>query len=75
MAAETQYLPSRKRAERGGSRGINQRQRFAILSVKSSAKGLASLVVQWLRLHAPKAGGSGLTPDQGTRPHKPQPRI
>ena len=28
-----------------------------------------SLVVYWLRLHAPNAGGPGLIPDQGTRPH------
>ena len=26
-----------------------------------------SLVVQWLRFHAPSAGGSGLIPGQGTR--------
>ena len=28
-----------------------------------------SLVVQWLRLHAPKAGGLGSIPGQGTRSH------
>ena len=27
------------------------------------------LVVQWLRLHAPNAGGLGLIPGQGTRSH------
>ena len=27
------------------------------------------LVVQWLRLHAPNAGGLGSIPDQGTRSH------
>ena len=59
--------------EAGGA--STRRQPFAILSIKSSAKGLASLVVQWLRLHAPNAGGSGLTPDQGIRPHMPQPRV
>ena len=26
-------------------------------------------MVQWLRLHAPNAGGPGLIPDQGTRSH------
>ena len=31
-----------------------------------------SLVVQWLRLHAPNAGGTGLIPGQGTRSHMPQ---
>ena len=29
----------------------------------------ASLVAQWLRLHAPSAGGLGSVPDQGTRSH------
>ena len=28
-----------------------------------------SLVVQWLRLRAPNAGGPGLIPGQGTRSH------
>ena len=28
-----------------------------------------SLVVQWLRLHTPNAGGPGSIPDQGTRSH------
>ncbi|TEA41690.1 hypothetical protein DBR06_SOUSAS1510085, partial [Sousa chinensis] len=28
-----------------------------------------SLVVQWVRLHAPNAGGPGLIPGQGTRSH------
>ena len=28
-----------------------------------------SLVVQWLRLHAPSAGGLGSIPGQGTRSH------
>ena len=31
--------------------------------------GRTSLVVQWLRLHAPNAGGSGSIPSQGTRSH------
>ncbi|TEA36710.1 hypothetical protein DBR06_SOUSAS310123, partial [Sousa chinensis] len=29
-----------------------------------------SLVVQWLRLHAPNAGGPGSIPGQGTRFHR-----
>ncbi|TEA24280.1 hypothetical protein DBR06_SOUSAS26710006, partial [Sousa chinensis] len=28
-----------------------------------------SLVVWWVRLHAPKTGGLGSTPGQGTRSH------
>ena len=34
-----------------------------------------SLVVQWLRLQAPNAGGLGLIPGQGTRSHMPQLRV
>ena len=34
-----------------------------------------SLVVQWLILHAPSAGGPGLIPGQGTRSHMPQLRV
>ena len=29
-------------------------------------------MVQWLRLHAPNAGGMGSIPGQGTRSHMPQ---
>ena len=32
----------------------------------------SSLVVQWLRLRTPNAGGLGLIPGQGTRPHMVQ---
>ena len=31
-----------------------------------------SLVVKWLSLHAPNAGGLGSIPGQGTRTHMPQ---
>ena len=34
--------------------------------------GGTSLMVQWLRLHTPNAGGLGLIPGQGTRSHMPQ---
>ena len=34
-----------------------------------------SLVVQWLRLRAPNAGGPGLIPGQGTSSHVPQLRV
>ena len=33
-----------------------------------------SLVVQWLRLHAPNVGGLGSIPGQGTRSHMLQTR-
>ena len=33
------------------------------------------MVVQWLRLCTPNAGGLGLIPSQGTRSHMPQLRI
>ena len=32
-------------------------------------------MVQWLRLQAPNAGGSGLIPGQGTGSHMPQVRV
>ena len=41
------------------------------LPVKELTLG-TSLVVQWLRLHAPSAGGPGLIPGQGTGSHMPQ---
>ena len=34
-----------------------------------------SLLIQWLRLHALSARGSGLVPGQGTRSHMPQREI
>ena len=34
-----------------------------------------SLVVQWLRLHTPNAGGQGSIPGQGTRSHMSQLKI
>ena len=34
-----------------------------------------SLVGQWLRLHAPRAGSLGLIPGQGTRSHMLQIRV
>ena len=36
---------------------------------------VTSLVVQWLRLHAPDAGGLGLNPGQGTGSHMLQVRV
>ena len=35
----------------------------------------ASLMVQWLRFHAPNAGGLGSIPGQGTRSHMPRLRV
>ena len=34
-----------------------------------SDQGGTSLVVQWLRFHAPNTEGPGSIPGQGTRPH------
>ena len=42
--------------------------------LKNSRHG-TSLVVQWLRLRAPNAGGWGLIPGQGTRSRMPQLRC
>ena len=38
-------------------------------------KTKTSLVVQWLRLHAPNAGDPGSIPDQGTSSHVLQLRV
>ena len=49
----------------------------SLVSVSSSIKQggcKTSLVVQWLRLHAPKAGGLGWIPGQETRSHMMQRR-
>ena len=40
--------------------------------VPTPSQGGPSLVVQWLGLHTPNAGGLGSIPGQGTRPHMPQ---
>ena len=45
---------------------------FAIHSVKYLNVFKTSLVVKWLRLHAPNSGGLGTIPGQGTRSHVPQ---
>ena len=42
--------------------------------VKVSVEG-TSLVVQWLKLHALKAGDLCSMPSQGTRSHVPQLRV
>ena len=42
--------------------------------IKNILRG-TSLVIQWLRLHAPNAGGPGSIPGQGTRYHMPQLRV
>ena len=41
----------------------------------TQALGGTSLVVQWLRLQAPNAGGPGSIPGQGSRPYMPQLRL
>ncbi|TEA28840.1 hypothetical protein DBR06_SOUSAS4010053, partial [Sousa chinensis] len=33
-----------------------------------------SLMVQWVKLHAPNAGSPGLIPGWGTRSYMPQPK-
>ena len=50
------YTPTR--------RGIRKRWH------KNEAEGTS--LVQWLRCHAPKAGGPGSIPGQGIRSHTPQ---
>ena len=46
-------------------------QQFIILKLPN--RGF--LVVQWLRLCAPNAGGPGVIPGHGTRPHMPHRRV
>ena len=41
----------------------------------SNTRWGTSLVVQWLRLHTPKAGGLGSVPGLGTRSYMPQRRV
>ena len=43
-------------------------------NLPSGILGGTSLVVQWLRFHAPNAGPSSI-PGQGTRSHMPQLRV
>ena len=50
--------------------GSNHMKHY-VLMVKMWLWG-SSLLVQWLRLQAPHAGGLGLIPDQGARSHMPQ---
>ena len=48
---------------------------LAILPTSLKSHPGTSLVVQWLRLRAPNAGGPGSIPGQGTRSHMPQLKI
>ena len=47
---------------------ITQHGKATIFQFKKNKIG-TSPVVQWLRLRTPKAGGPGLNPGHGTRPH------
>ena len=46
-----------------------------IAFLKTTEISGTSLVVQWLRLHTPSAGGPGLIPGQRTRSHLLQQRL
>ena len=50
-------------------------QILELLTVLKKKGGGTSLLVQWLRLQAPNAGGLGLIPGHGTRSHRLQLRI
>ena len=52
-------LPQRQKTEKN---------HFETVKPKQNCQ-LSSLAVQWQRLHAPKAGGQGSIPGQGTRSH------
>ena len=53
---------------------VNINPTISIITLNGNSLG-TSLVVQWLRLCAPNAGGLGLSPGQGTRSHMPQLRV
>ena len=54
--------------------GTSCRQRDLAKKTKKGNTG-TSLVVQWLRLHAPSAGGMGFVPGQETRSQMLQLRV
>ena len=62
IAYGEQIIPHRCRESRNGGKS------------KSPRNG-TSLVVQWLRLCIPNAGGLGSIPGQGTRSHMPQLKV
>ena len=69
--------PSRKPKKSWDSQGINihlSSLQFFFFFLKTVTTG-TSLVVQWLRLHAPNAGRPGSIPGQGTRSHMLQLRV
>ena len=54
--------------------GVGRREDTLKCSLKKKGRG-TSLVVQWLRLCTPNAGGPSLIPGRGTRSHMPQLRC
>ena len=58
-----------------GRSGFEEISRQLFCPLKTSVASETSLVVQWLRRHAPSAGGLGSIPGQGGRSHTPQLRV
>ena len=54
---------------------VDPEQTFIALDQELDVSFGTSLVVQWLKLHSPNAGGPGSIPGQGIRSHMPQLRI
>ena len=54
--------------------GVMEKSEWGQPRNKGTDEGI-SLVVQWLRLHAPNVGGPDLIPGQGTRSHMPKVQI
>ena len=52
---------------------VKSQNPYCIPLVRSKSRDF--LVVQWLRLHAPSAGGLGSIHGRGTRSHMPQLRV
>ena len=61
--------------EKSGYLSLQLKQSYiAFPCTKACSRG-NSLVVQWLKLHTPNAGGPGSIPGQGTRSRMPQVKI
>ena len=70
------WFPSRpKKKERDKNSFPPCMSRLLPCLLKNNWRGGTSLVVQWLRLHAPNARGMGSIPGQGTRSHMPPLRV
>ena len=54
---------------------VDPEQTFIALDQELDVSFGTSLVVQWLKLHSPNAGGPGSIPGQGIRSHMEELRV